>query len=136
MTNLQITGLACATLVTFGCATQQTIGVETSPSGAAISVNSEYIGRSPAQVSLDDIKHIKTLRIDAEKAEYDTATKLIEKKSNGKFPGQVFLKLDPTSTSPLGGNGQVQGGQQTTIQGPTIVFPGMSPTPQVISPPQ
>lgn len=150
MISLRIVGFACITLLAGGCSTasnlvgfgdeQQTIIVETTPSAAAISIDSEYIGRSPTSISLKDISDYKELKIEAAKADYDTATKIITKIRDDRFPNSVFLKLEPTRSAQNNQNtgsqgGQQQGGQQTTIQGPTIVFPSMGTTPQVISPP-
>ena len=118
-----------------GCATPQTITIETSPAGAAVSINDEYIGRSPTIFEMQDASAYQRIQILAEKQSYETTLKLIKRKPNGTFPQQVFLKLDPTvavsgMTTQMGG--QQQGG--TTIQGPTIVIPGMAPAPQIIPP--
>lgn len=143
MTRLYLLGIACVALLLGACAKPQTIFIETAPPGAAISIDSEFVGRSPAQIDIDNVKKHKTLRIVAEKSAYQTSTKTLKKKKTGLFPKAVFLKLDETptrNTAGASGSGSQQGGQQTTIQGPTIqgptiVFPGMSPTPQVSAPP-
>lgn len=136
MTAVQLTGLTCIALLTGACATPQTISVETSPSGAAISVDNEYIGRSPAKIKMEDIDDIKELEVVAEKRYYETSVKTLEKKRNGKFPKKVFLKLEEEHVRIHGssGSGHMQGGQQSTIQGPTIVYPGSGSTPHVSSP--
>ncbi|MFT5718597.1 MAG: hypothetical protein ACI9T7_002804 [Oleiphilaceae bacterium] len=139
MKYLRITLMVVAILSLVACARQQTISIETSPPGAAISVDQEYIGRSPVDHDIDDTRKISKIKIVAEKVNYNAASKTIKKlKNKERFPNAVFLKLDQVAPL-LGANGsgqggQQQGGQQTTIQGPTIVFPGMTGSPQVISP--
>lgn len=137
MTGLHISGLALFVLLLGACATPQSINIETTPSGAAISVDSEYVGRSPAKIDLPDVGHHKELRIVAEKSQYESAVKTITKKRSGKFPKSVFLKLEPKVVQETSNRGGGYGGsqQQTTIQGPTIVMPGAGPAPQVSSPP-
>jgi hypothetical protein len=134
MTGLQITGLGFFILLLGACATPQSINIETTPSGAAISVNSEYIGRSPAKIDLRDVGNHKELRIVAEKSQYDSAVKTIKKKRNRMFPNSVFLKLEPTIVQNTSGHAPGGSQQQTTIQGPTIIMPGAGPAPQVSSP--
>jgi len=114
------------TILITACATSQSINIETSPPGAAISVDQEYIGRSPTTVDISDVDDIRNLRIVAEKAQFNTSSKTLKKKRNGLFPEQVFLKLDQPVNLMGGGSGQQQGGQQTTIQGPTIIVPGVN----------
>ncbi len=128
MTKMMGLGLALALMVALmvGCAKPQTIFIETTPSGAAISLDSEYYGRSPATIKLDNVKKLQTLIVVAEMGEYNAATKTIRKKSNGMFPKQIFLKLDRTY-NPNGSGGP--GSHQTTIQGPTIVIPGVGAAP-------
>ena len=123
MAGLQITGLGLLVLLLGACASvPQTIYIETTPSGAAISVNAEYIGRSPTQIDLKDVGHHQQLRIVAEKSQYTSTVKTLKKKSNRMFPGSVFLKLEPTIVQNLNTPSGSQ--QQTAIQGSTIVMPG------------
>ena len=135
MTGLQITGLTCFILLLGACATPQTINIETTPSGAAVSVDSEYIGRSPTKIDLRDVDDHKELRIVAEKSQFDSSVKTISKKRNGMFPNSVFLKLEPSLVHNTSGYAPSGSQQQTTIQGPTIVMPGAGPAPQVSTPP-
>ena len=105
------------------------LSVETSPAGAAISVDNEYVGRSPVSVKLRGTMKLKDMNITAELEAHDLAAKVIRKKS-GRFPKQVFLKLDPTRApagGAGGGQGLQQGGTTTTVQGPTIIMPSMAP---------
>ncbi len=140
MKYLRVPLIIVTILLLVACAKQQTISIETSPSGAAVSVDQEYIGRSPVDHDIDDTRKIVNLKIVAEKVNYNASSKTIKKlKNKERFPNAVFLKLDQVAPL-LGTNGsgqggqQQQGGQQTTVQGPTIVFPGMNGSPQVISP--
>jgi hypothetical protein len=136
MTGSQIARLGLSVLLLGSCASvPQTINVETTPSGAAISVNSEYIGRSPIEINLKDVGHYQQLRIVAEKAQYTSTVKTLKKKSNRMFPGSVFLKLEPAiAHNQNTGQGRSASQQRTTIQGPTIVMPGSGPAPKVIQP--
>jgi len=126
-------GLLCVALM--GCETPQSITIETTPAGAAISVDSEYIGKSPVVFDIDDTHNMKRLHIVAEKQSHESTLKLIKKKSTGFFPERVFLKLDPSmsaaeikTASGSANNQQSTTIQGPTIQGPTIVVPGSSGT--------
>ena len=143
MKSLRIPVIVLSALLGGCFAVPQTITIETAPSGAAISVDHEYIGRSPVDHDIKDIRKLNQLKIVAEIANYNLATKTIKKLKPQKerFPNAIFLKLDQTAALGANGSGgqggqQQQGGQQTTIQGPTIVFPGMSGTPTVTPAPQ
>ena len=135
-------GLVIVIASVAGCATPQTIIIETSPAGAAVSVDDEYIGKSPTVYEMQDASEFQRIRILAEKQSYETTAKLIKKKRNGMFPQQVFLKLDPSMSAAehkaFSGMTPQMGRQrhgETTIQGPTIVIPGNMPAPQVTPPP-
>lgn len=90
----KVAGIALGAIAFTACATPQSIDIETAPPGAAISVDSEYIGRSPTQIDIEDIDEVRSLRIVAEKARHQPATKTVGKKPNGRFPEAVFLKLE------------------------------------------
>ena len=108
-----------------GCTTPQSITIETTPSGAAISIDDEYIGKSPIVFDITNTNDFNRLRIVAEKQSFESALKTIKKKRTGLFAERVFMKLDPTMTAAAIkaalSSGEQQ--QQTTIQGPTIVMP-------------
>ncbi len=87
--------LALAAAVSgLACATPQTINVVTVPADAAISVDDEFVGHSPAAFTMKDVDDFETLRIAAERAGYETEVKTVSKRPGGLFPSKVYLQLD------------------------------------------
>jgi hypothetical protein len=72
------------------------LDIETSPPGAAISIDSEYIGRSPIAFNVKGIdREHDSLRIVAEKTGYQSTAKTVVRNQSTKvFPTTMFLKLD------------------------------------------
>jgi hypothetical protein len=84
-----------------GCATQQSIDITSEPSKAAVSVNDEYIGKTPIVHKIKDVDDHDSLVIQVEKLGYESDMKRIEKKgggifSSGKFPPKLHFVLQPT----------------------------------------
>lgn len=104
MKYLRITSIIVAVLSLVAFTSQQTISIETTPPGAAISIDQEYIGRSPIDHDIDDTGAISKIKIVAEKVNYNTASKTIKKlKTKKRFPNAIFFKLD--QVTPLRANG-------------------------------
>ena len=119
-------------MVCGGCATSQLIDITSEPSKAAVSINDEFIGKTPVVYDIEDVDDFKSLRVVIEKSGFESEMKRIRKKSSSKlFPAQVHFVLDPAYTAgeqkKAHTNQQQMGGQQ--MQGPTIVIPGVAPAP-------
>ena len=118
-----------------GCTQSQTVRVVTIPPGASISVDQDYIGESPADYFVADVGAVNTLQVEAVKANYVSQTKNFKKRNKRGFPKSIMVKLDPTPAARITRTPARSPGTTTTVQGPTIVFAGTAPAPQV-SPPQ
>ena len=89
-------GLAMAVT---GCATPR-IDITSEPSRAAVSVDNEYIGKTPVIHKIKDDNR-DTLVITVEKLCYESDLRRLEKKgggliSSGEFPDKVHFVLQPT----------------------------------------
>jgi hypothetical protein len=88
-------------MVGTGCATRQSIDITSEPSKAAVSVNDEFIGKTPIIHKVDDVDEHDSLVIQVEKLGYESDLKRIEKKGggifgSGKFPEKLHFVLQPT----------------------------------------
>ncbi|HDN27269.1 MAG TPA: PEGA domain-containing protein [Thioploca sp.] len=89
-------------IVGTGCgATRQVIDITSEPSKAAVSVNDEFIGKTPIIHKVEDVDEHDSLVIQVEKLGYESDMKRIEKKgtsifSSGKFPKKLHFVLQPT----------------------------------------
>lgn len=99
-----------------GCATPQTISIMAVPSGAAISIESEYVGESPAAYSMSDVDDFDSLRIAAEMPGYEASIKTVTKKPGGLFPGKVLLQLEPKQLPETSQDAARRSTQPTVVQ--------------------
>ena len=102
-----MTGILLTVGLSAGCASARpvTIGVETSPPGAAITVESEFVGRSPTQITLSNPARQTSVVVTAEGEGHKPASRTIKRKSDGKWPAQIYLQLVPRPTAATGGLG-------------------------------
>lgn len=116
-------GVACVAALLVGCATPQEIELTTEPSKVAVSVDGEFIGKSPLIYEIPDVNVIDKIRVRAEKINFESELRTVrKKKSTGLFPDKVHMILEPTRSSgevKAGGQAQQQGASQ--MMGPTIV---------------
>jgi hypothetical protein len=119
-----------------GCEQPQEIEITSEPSKVAITVDNEYVGKTPYVYGIDDVNKFDKIRFKFERFGYESELMTLQKKpTTDMFPGKVHVILEPTLTpgeakNAVGGQSQQMGGQQ--MQGPTIVIPGGStiqPTP-------
>ncbi len=121
--------LAAATMMA-GCEQPQEIEITSEPSKVAISVDSEYVGKTPYVFGIDDVNKLEKIRFKFERFGYESELMTIHKKpTTDMFPGKIHVILEPSLTpgeakEAVGGASQQMGGQQ--MQGPTIVIPGGS----------
>jgi hypothetical protein len=83
------------------CPTLQILDITSEPSKAAVSVNEEYIGKTPITHTVKDVDDHDSLVIKVEKLGYESDMKRIEKKGGGifrcgKFPPKLHFVLQPT----------------------------------------
>ncbi len=104
----------------------QIIDITTDPPGASISIEGEFIGKSPTSFETnselgDSFNIVIKKRI---AGEVSTEMDRVKKKSSGKFPSKLhyFIEYSKKPDVNNGGNGQQQQGGQ--MMGPTIVIPG------------
>jgi len=122
--------LLLLTIVYTGCATSQLLDITSEPSKVAVSVDEEFIGKTPVSYEIEDVDDFDSLRIVAEKSGFESDMKRIKRKrSNGLFPSMVHFVLEPTYSAgerkSANSSPQIIGGQQ--MQGPTIVIPSSGP---------
>ena len=124
-------------MVCVGCATPQVIDFTSEPSKAAVSINDEFVGKSPLSYEIGDVDDYCSLQIVVEKSGFEAEMKRIKKKqSSGLFPSKVHFVLQPTYSAgeqkrAFSGQQQMRGQQ---MQGPTIVIPStgaVTPSPVV-----
>ena len=111
-----------------GCATPQLIDITSEPAKAAISINDEFIGKTPCTFQMEDVDDYGSLKVILEKSGFDSEMKRINKKKSGLYPQALHFVLEPSFTAgerkdAATGSQQQMGGQQ--MQGPTIVIPGV-----------
>ena len=104
-------------MVCGGCATAQIIDITSEPSKAAVSINDEFIGKTPVVYDIEDVDDFKSLRVVIEKSGFESEMKRIRKKGSSElFPARVHFVLDPAYTAgeqkKANTNQQQMGGQQ------------------------
>jgi len=115
-------------IVCVGCSTApQIIDITSEPSKAAVSIDNEFIGKTPISYKIEEPDLHDSLKMVVEKSGFEAEMKRLPKKiSSELFPSRVHFVLEPTytagemkrqTTTP-----QQMGGQQ--MQGPTIIIPG------------
>lgn len=92
-------------IMSTGCATPQAIDITSEPSKAAVSVNNEYIGKTPIVHNVKNVKKHDSLVIIVEKLGYESDMRRVEKKGGGlikvgKFPKKLHFVLQPTQFLP------------------------------------
>jgi hypothetical protein len=131
---LMFTVVVCA-----GCATSQIVDITSTPSKAAVSINNEYIGKSPCSFEMTDVDDYESIKILIEKRGFESDMKRInKKKSNGLYPSAVHFVLEQNASALREevARSQSISNQMSTpqqMQGPTIVIPGMPVTSAVPS---
>ena len=90
-------------IISMGCATSQTLDITSEPSRAAVSINDEYVGKTPTVHNIEKINEHDSLVIRVDKLGYESEMKRIKKKgvgifSSGEFPKRLHFVLQPTLT--------------------------------------
>jgi len=107
------------------CSQSQLIDITSEPSKVAVSIDDEFVGKTPLSYQIEGFENYKSLKIVVEKRGFEAEMKRIQKKpSSGRFPSHVHFVLESQdrgnnrNQQPMGG--QQMGGQQ--MQGPTIIM--------------
>ena len=110
-----------------GCAKPQEIEISSQPANVAVSIDDEFMGKTPLIYEIDNIKRLDKLRIKLEKQGFDGELITLRKKSTtGMFPERVHKILEPSMTAGEA-KGASSGSSSSTsghMMGPTIVVPG------------
>ena len=134
-------GIGCMVLAMFcfGCATPQIIDITSEPAKAAVSVNNEFIGKTPCTFDVEDTGDYSSLKVVVEKGGFEADMKRLCKKPDKSFPTAVHFVMQPVVRAddlrPDNGDDHTTSNQQQ-MQGPTIVIPGSGsqPVPIQITP--